>query len=90
MNLFTFYRDLRDTTSLEMSPNLVEDPLFYGTISRERKDIPTLKSGQKILSELDHLMEKDQPLSTPLRGQILNTTGLQKWSLTHQNQVHMT
>ena len=54
-----------------MSHNPVEDPLFYGTISLERKDVPTLRSGKKILSELDHLMEKDQPLDTPLRGEML-------------------
>ena len=45
-----------------------EDHLFYGRSSMTKDEIPDLESGKKILSELDHLMEKDEPLSSPLIG----------------------
>lgn len=45
-----------------------EDHLFYGSLSLKKDEIPDLESGKKILSELDHLMEKDEPLSSPLIG----------------------
>jgi len=45
-----------------------EDHLFYGSLSMTKDEIPDLESGKKILSELDHLMEKDEPLSSPLIG----------------------
>ena len=51
-----------------MSQNTVEDPLFYGTISMGRDEIPTLGSGRKILSEVEQMMEKIQAIDTPLNG----------------------
>ena len=45
-----------------------EDHLFYGSLSLKKDEIPDLESGKKILSELDHLMEKNEPLSSPLIG----------------------
>jgi len=56
------------------STKSVYDPLYLGSISMDKEDVPAFKSGDKILSELDHLVEKDQPLSSPLRGpdEILN------------------
>ena len=45
-----------------------EDHLFYGSLSMTKDEIPDLESGKKILSELDHLMEKNEPLSSPLIG----------------------
>jgi hypothetical protein len=51
-----------------MSGNTAEDPLFYGTISMDRDDIPQFGSGRKILSEVEKLMEKNEALTIPLRG----------------------
>ena len=45
-----------------------EDHLFYGSLSLKKDEIPDLESGKKILSELDHLMKKDELLSSPLIG----------------------
>ena len=53
---------------MKMIENQQEDFLFYGSSSMTKDEIPDLESGEKILSELDNLMEKDEPLSTPLIG----------------------
>ena len=51
-----------------MPRNTEEDPLFYGTISMGRDEIPQLGSGRKILFEVEQMMEKDQAIDTPLKG----------------------
>ena len=53
-----------------MSRNTEKDPLFYGTISMGRNEIPKFESGRKILSEVELMMEKDQALTSPLKGGI--------------------
>ena len=53
-----------------MSINTEKDPLFYGTISMGRNEIPKFESGRKILSEVELMMEKDQALTSPLKGRI--------------------
>ena len=52
----------------KMSINTEKDPLFYGTISMGRNEIPKFESGRKILSEVELMMEKDQALTSPLKG----------------------
>ena len=52
----------------KMSRNTEKDPLFYGTISMGRNEIPKFESGRKILSEVELMMEKDQALTSPLKG----------------------
>ena len=62
----------RNTVEIEIESKLrgssVEDPLFYGTISMGKDDIPKFGSGRKILSEVEQLMEKNEALTTPLKG----------------------
>ena len=45
-----------------------EDWLHQGMVLME--SVPSLDSGTKILSELEQLMERDEPIVTPLKGNI--------------------
>ena len=59
-----------------MSNNTTDDFLFCGKICLEKKKVPKLGSGSKILLELETLMRNNKVISTPLKGKalILNFT----------------
>ena len=51
-----------------MAKNHINDFMYHGRTSLDKKEIPRLGSGKKILSELDQLVQKNEYLSTPLKG----------------------
>ena len=68
--------DIFSSATAVMAENHIKDFLYYGRTSLDKKEIPRLGSGKKILSELDQLVEKNEYLSTPLKGLDYNAKNL--------------
>ena len=53
-----------DILSVKMSNSTTDDFLFYGKKCLEKKEVPKLGSGSKILFELEELMRHNEVIAT--------------------------